>query len=189
VEVESTRSNLGKRGPSWRARNPKLMETPFVGNVRKLPFRKAIFRASPFVKNFGESIFWTKKTSPNVTVPWLDTSKKGLEAWLHPLTTHGQAYVAGTKMSQQRTQFKDFCEYAPIVQKHGNHKKKSCLKSSRWSQNKILLWDSCHLTSCFVFWRFPCFGEAEWPKKQRLQGTQQSHNRCTKPRFQARSCF
>ena len=74
MEVESTRSNLGKRGPSWRARNPKLMETPFVGNVRTFLFRKP-FSGEPFVQLWG--IYFGPKRPPpaSLFLDWIHLKK------------------------------------------------------------------------------------------------------------------
>ena len=120
--------------PSWTAPS-SFGSCPETSELRKKPF----FRVSPFVKSFGGIyVLLTKKTSPNVTVLWLDTSKKGLEAWLHPLTTHVQAYVAGTKIVTATHAIQRFlwvCTHRPKTWK--SQKKKSCLKSSRWSQNRF----------------------------------------------------
>ena len=120
MEVESTRSNLGKRGPSWRARNPKLMETPFVGNVRTFLFRKP-FSGEPFVQLWG--IYFGPKRPPpaSLFLDWIHLKRArsltasshypctGLRCW-HKIVTATYAIQRFLKLTVNPSSSTDFLQ-------------------------------------------------------------------------------
>lgn len=140
-------------------------------HVRTLPFRKANFQGFTIREKLCKIYFcWPKRPPPtSLFFDWIHLKKGSKLDCILSLPMYRPTLLAQNCHSNARNSKISVSMY-PSSKNMEITKKKILLKIVSMKPKQILLWDSCHLTSWFFFWRFPCFGEAEWPKNNVYKG-------------------